>query len=244
MALVSLVDDHRLFTASLAVALRAEGFEVDTPQLTNLEAVLQTIRDRRPDVVMLDRALGALGSGEDLVAPLTQAGCSVMVLSATLDDVVVGRCLAAGAVVCLRKSEPFDVLLSTIGSVARGEVPVPQSERYRLIDSWRSWQTSADATNDAFAQLTPREASVLAQLMDGQSVKTIARESLVSEATVRTQVRGILTKLDVASQLEAVVMALRAGWRPTTPSIAATPSAGEGREGTDRRRTPPPNTST
>jgi two-component system nitrate/nitrite response regulator NarL len=239
MTLVSLIDDHQLFSASLAVALRAEGFEVDTPQLSSLEALLAAILAQRPSVVMLDRDLGALGRGEDLIGPIARAGCSVMVVSATLDDVVVGRCLAAGAVACVLKNERFDVLLATIASVARGEYPVSPPERYRLIDTWRTWQASTDTTTDAFAQLTPREASVLGQLMDGQTVKSIAREGFVSEATVRTQVRGILTKLDVTSQLEAVVMALRTGWRPANPSADGVPAAGDRRSGLERRRVPP-----
>lgn len=238
MTLVALIDDHQLFSASLAVALRAEGFEVDTPQLSSLEAVLGAVLARRPNVVMLDRDLGALGKGEDLIGPIARAGCSVMVVSASLDDVVVGRCLAAGAVACVLKNERFDALLATIALVARGEYPVSPPERYRLIDTWRTWQASTDATTDAFAQLTPREASVLGKLMDGQTVKSIAREGFVSEATVRTQVRGILTKLDVTSQLEAVVMALRTGWRPARSPDAGESPTGHCRSSADQRMSP------
>ncbi|MDA8343337.1 MAG: response regulator transcription factor [Actinomycetota bacterium] len=214
MPLVCLIDDHQLFSASLAVALRTEGFDVHTPQLTSLESVRQTVVLRHPEVVILDRDLAALGNGEELLPPLTRAGCPVMIVSATLDDVVIGRCLAAGAVACLQKNEPFGVLLATIASVTRGEAPMPEAERYRLIDAWRRWQSSADVIAGAFAQLTPREASVLGQLMDGRSVRAIAKTCFVSEATVRTHVRGILTKLEVASQLEAVVLAVQSGWHP------------------------------
>jgi two-component system, NarL family, nitrate/nitrite response regulator NarL len=223
MALVSLVDDHQLFSAALAVALRADGFDVHTPQLSSLQGVRDTILARNPDVAMVDRDLGSLGSGEALLAPIARSGTSVIVISGTLDDVVVGRCLAAGAVGCLSKSEPFHVLLTAIGTAARGDAFVSQAERYRLIDAWRKWQASTDATADAFAHLTPREAVVLGRLMNGMSVKAIANEGVVSEATVRTQVRGILTKLDVTSQLEAVVMALRTGWRPDQHSVAGPP---------------------
>lgn len=212
MTLVTLVDDHRLFSASMAVALRAEGLDVEVPALSSLASVRDAIEESRPAVVMLDRDLGPLGSGEALIAPIAEARCPVMVVSGSLDDVAAGRCLALGATVCLPKSDPFDVLLDTVVRVAKRDTVVCDAERYRLIDTWRGWRASADAMASPFAQLTGREASVLRALMDGRSVKGIANDSFVSEATVRTQVRGILTKLGCTSQLEAVAMALRAGW--------------------------------
>lgn len=213
MPLVSLIDDHRLFSASLAIALRGEGFEVDTPRLTSLDEIRHAVLHRRPQVTMLDRDLGPVGDGEALIAPITQAGCPVVVVSAALSDVVAGRCLAAGAAVCLHKTEPFDVLLSAITAVAHGQIAITQGERYKLIDAWRRWQASMDTSADAFSRLTPRESAVLDSLVAGRSVRMIAKESYVSEATVRTHVRGILTKLNVNSQLEAVAMAVRADRR-------------------------------
>jgi two-component system, NarL family, nitrate/nitrite response regulator NarL len=212
MALVSLVDDHHLFSTSMAVALRAEGFEVQIPRLTSQEDVCQTIMASQPQVVMIDRDLGALGSGEELIPPIAKSGLPIIVVSASLDDVVAGRCLSLGAAVCVAKSDPFEMLLTSVVRVANGDPSVNQSERYRLIDAWRRWQASADATSGTFDQLTRREAHVLGLLIEGRSVKAIANENHVSMATVRTQVRGILTKLDVSSQLEAVALALRARW--------------------------------
>ena len=63
-----------------------------------------------------------------------------------------------------------------------------------------------------FLTLTQREREVLTELTRGKSVDCIANEWVVSEATVRTQVRGVLTKLDVRSQLAAVAKARSAGW--------------------------------
>jgi DNA-binding NarL/FixJ family response regulator len=63
-------------------------------------------------------------------------------------------------------------------------------------------------------RLTPREAQVLRELMAGHQVGEIARTWFVSETTVRTQVKAILTKLEVRSQLAAVGLAHRAGWQP------------------------------
>ena len=65
-----------------------------------------------------------------------------------------------------------------------------------------------------FADLTPREASVLGGMLDGLSAEQIAERDFVSLATVRTQIQSVLRKLGVTSQLAAVAAARRAGWRP------------------------------
>nr|WP_281374640.1 LuxR C-terminal-related transcriptional regulator [Nocardioides soli] len=62
--------------------------------------------------------------------------------------------------------------------------------------------------------MTPREEAVLGELMQGRTVRDIASSSFVSEATVRTQVKAILSKLEVSSQLAAVGIANTAGWQP------------------------------
>ena len=212
MPAVLLVDDHRLFSASVAMALRSKGFEVETPPLTSLAEVRDRISERRPDLVIIDRALGELGDGETLIACARAAGVPSVVVSGALDDVAAGRCYALGAAACLSKSEPLEVLLATVAAVAAGEQPVARGERERLVDTWRRWQAAADAAAGPFSQLTRREAEVLQGLMDGLSVKAIAAANVVSEVTVRSQVHAILAKLRVSSQLEAVALARRAGW--------------------------------
>lgn len=66
--------------------------------------------------------------------------------------------------------------------------------------------------SEPFEQLTSREKYVLARLVDGHHADAIAEEAVVSITTVRSQIRSILTKLEVTSQLEAVALARRAGW--------------------------------
>ena len=70
-----------------------------------------------------------------------------------------------------------------------------------------------DPTTGDIETLTVREREVLAYLMKGQTVREIATECVVAEATVRTQVKSILAKLEVSSQLAAVGMANEIGWR-------------------------------
>lgn len=215
MPRVAIVDDHRLFSTALAIALRAEWITVVEPELSSPDDVFRSLVSLQPEVVLLDRDLGRCGSGEDLIEPFARAGPQVVVISASLDDVVAGRCLAHGAVACLDKSGTFDTTLATVLTVARGERALPDAERLRLIDVWRRWQAKADSANAPFAALTRREAWVLGRLMAGGSVKVIAESSYLSEATVRTHVHNVLVKLGVKSQAEALALANRQGWRPS-----------------------------
>ena len=68
-----------------------------------------------------------------------------------------------------------------------------------------------------FQRLSPRERTVLAALVEGESVTDIAARAVVSVATVRTQVRAILEKVGVCSQLEAVALAHKHGWFDDRP---------------------------
>lgn len=166
----------------------------------------------RPDVLLLDLELGTLGSGENLIVPMVRAGVVVVVVSAFLSDVVMGRCLTLGAAACIPKSAPLDVLLTAVTSLAAGEPLVPSAERQRVLSAFWEWQSKSAKAHRGFERLTLREAHVLGEIMAGLSVGDIAERSGVSQTTVRSQVRAILMKLDVRSQLQAVTAAVAAGW--------------------------------
>jgi two-component system nitrate/nitrite response regulator NarL len=209
---VAIVDDHRLLSAALQVTLESNGFRVVVPELTQISELMQALAAARPSVVLLDLDLGALGSGEDLLPELVQSGPRVIVMSGTADDMTAGRCLAAGAWSFVTKSAEFEGLLGAVRDAAAG-LPAASAERQRLLRAWREGRNAASETLKPFELLTQREAAVLAMLCSGLTVERIALDSFVSEATVRTQVRAILSKLNVHSQLEAVAKANRSGWK-------------------------------
>ena len=209
---VAIIDDHDLIVAALAAALRAEGCDVDVPSLG--EALPAWLLAAAPQVALLDLDLGAHGSGEDLLPALLASGCRVLVVSGISDGAVIGRCLARGASGWLPKSASLDQLLAAILALAAGREVLSDSERDRLLRVWRERREVEAAVLAPFLRLSPREGVVLGLLMEGRSVDRIAQTSFVSSDTVRTQVRAILTKLGVNSQLEAVAMVRRAGWFP------------------------------
>jgi two-component system nitrate/nitrite response regulator NarL len=209
---VAIIDDHDLIVAALAAALRAEGCDVVVPTLGG--ALPAWLLDNPSHVALLDLDLGAHGRGEDLLPALLASGCRVLVVSGTSDAAVIGRCLARGASGWLPKSASLDQLLAAILALATGGEVLSESERDRLLRAWRERREAESAVLAPFLRLSPREGVVLGLLMEGRSVDRIAATSFVSSDTVRTQVRAILSKLGVNSQLEAVAMAKRAGWFP------------------------------
>lgn len=209
---VAILEDHRLLAAVLGAALAAEGHEVSVPELSDLASVVAGVATNRPEIALLDLDLGDFGSGETLLPSLVSSGARVIVVTASTDGAVIGGYLHAGADGWVPKSAPFETLIGAIRRAAAGQPLLDAPERDRLLGLWRQRRLADAAARAPFQRLSRRESVVLAALLDGRSVERIARESFVSEATVRTQVRAILTKLGVNSQLEAVAMAVRAGW--------------------------------
>ncbi|MGH3263684.1 MAG: response regulator transcription factor [Trebonia sp.] len=221
MTLVAIVDDHRLFNTALAIALRAEGLRVAWPTPgtpCELDRIRERLLEIKPDVLLIDRMLGPRASGEDLIYPISNSGTSVVVVSAFLDDWTIGRCLALGAGACISKAEPLENVLAAVAALAAGEKVVPAAERARLIAEFQRRRSTLARDRANFELLTSREEDVLAELVAGRSVREIAARFYVSEPTVRSQVRAILTKLNVRSQLQAVAAASAAGWK--APSAA------------------------
>lgn len=209
-----MVDDHPLLTHALAFTLRSRGVACTVPTLTDRESLVREVHALDPDVVLLDLDLGdELGDGSTLVPELVRHGAVVLVVSASRDTEQVGRALRGGASGYIPKDRPLDELVESVLATVRGESVMDQEHRASLIEQARAATRRRQAVQRPLESLSPREAHVLRGLMEGGSVREIAATSHVSEATVRTQVRAVLTKLGVGSQREAVALAARATWR-------------------------------
>lgn len=208
-----LVDDHQLLAQTLALALGLEGIECSVADLSDREALVREVVDGPPAMVLLDLDLGGVvGDGADLVAPFMSAGCRVLVVSGSTDVDQVCRAVEAGAVGVIRKNAPFEQLLDAALAVGRGEQIMTCDDRLAMLDEARRRRALRVQDLAPFERLSDREGQVLRALAAGQSVGAIAANWFVSEATVRSQVRAILTKLGVTSQIEAVAAAHRHRW--------------------------------
>jgi two-component system, NarL family, nitrate/nitrite response regulator NarL len=213
---VMLAEDHQMIAQGLEFALRREGFGVVATNGPTVAAIIDLAREVRPTLAVLDLDLGDVGSGVDLIAPLRELGTEVLMLTGETDRVQLARCVEAGAIGLASKAEPFGDLLEKLLRVLRGESALPLPERAALLEGLREHRLAEADRMAPFADLTPREQSVLAALMDGDAAEQIASKSYVSVATVRSQIQSVLRKLGVNSQLAAVAMARQAGWRPNT----------------------------
>lgn len=212
---LALIEDHVLLAESLRLSLGAEGAHIRAVRLDDVESIIEECRQHQPDVVLLDLDLGpALGDGAALIAPLAQSNMHVLLLTGCVDRARLGSCLEAGAVGVIPKAEKLDALIEQVRLAACGERVLTADRRLELLlESWHERVLRHDQLAP-FEALTERERDVLGELMQGRRVDGISRELFLSEATVRTHVRGILLKLGVQSQLAAVVRAREAGWQP------------------------------
>jgi DNA-binding NarL/FixJ family response regulator len=214
-ARVAIVEDHALLAESVGLALRAEGFDVVHGDLAGEEALLESLRPDAALLVILDLELGKpIGDGVTLIPPLREAGARVLVVSGSRDVMRIAAAVECGAIGYVGKDQPFEVLLQTVLRAVAGQTVFDSFERQELLNQLRRHRAEESRRLGPFRTLTPKESQVLDALSAGRSVERIATEWVVSEATVRTQVRGVLNKLDVRSQLAAVAKARAAGWRP------------------------------
>jgi DNA-binding NarL/FixJ family response regulator len=214
-ASVLIVEDHALLADGLAVSLRRVGIVAEVADGTSCASIVDAARRLRPDVVLLDLVLGDdLGLSVPIIPELRATGARVLMLTGVTDPVLLGSCIEAGASGLVSKSERFDDVLDKLMRAVRRESTLSPAERERMLRSLRDRRSDERARNLPFERLTARERVVLGALMEGTSAEDIAKASFVSLATVRSQIRSILEKLAVHSQVAAVALAHRAHWEP------------------------------
>lgn len=209
---VLLVDDHALLVQTLLIALRAHDLHAEAAPLDSVASVTAAAEAMPADLVLLDLDLGdPIGDGTALVAPLVATGARVLVLTGA-DTGRSGPAIERGAVGAVRKDVDLVTLLRTVVAAAEGGAVMDLRERRAVVAAAKAERLAAATALVPFERLSAREAMVLRALAEGRTVTRIAAEWVVSESTVRTHVRGVLMKLGVGTQLEAVAVAHRAGW--------------------------------
>lgn len=212
---VLIVEDHELLAGTMALALRQQGLEVHAASGPSPEAVVDRACGLAPVLVLLDLDLGpAMGSGLDLIRPLVAAGARVVMVTGVVDRARLGACIEAGAAGVVSKAVEFAVLIESVQRAVEGAPLLGDDERLTLLDEARNDRRDRHDRLAPFDALSPREQAVLVLLLDGESAEKIAERSFVSLATVRSQIRAVLLKLGVNSQLAAVALARNAGWPP------------------------------
>lgn len=207
---VVLADDEQLLRVGFRMILDAhEDFEVVAEARDGREAIA-TAAAHRPDVVVMDvrmPELDGIAATETIVQQ--QPRVRVLILTTFDLDEYAFAGLRAGASGFLLKNAPPDQLVGAIRTVAAGEAIVAPRVTRRLLDTFAErMPTATQVTRDErLAQLTDRERQVLRALAVGQSNQEIAASLVLSEATVKSHISRILTKLSLRDRVQAVIFA-------------------------------------
>jgi DNA-binding NarL/FixJ family response regulator len=231
---VAIVEDHQLLAETLAVTLRGRGLDADVIELCEPADLLAALLERRPQLVVLDLDLGDFGDSTWLIAPLTSDGIRVLVLTGSGNRLRVAVALEQGAIGYQHKTVGFDELVRQIEAAMTCDGVLDSTEYAGLLDALARARIDRSRSLEPFSRLTERERDTLQALAHGRTVTEIAREWVLSEATVRTHVRSLLAKLGVPSQLAAVSLALRSGWIDSSARVLdGPPPAHPNRRSTD-----------
>ncbi|MBM7776488.1 DNA-binding NarL/FixJ family response regulator [Actinokineospora baliensis] len=208
---VLLADDHAAIRTGLGMILdSAPDMEV-VAEAGDGAAAVRKATALRPDVVLMDVRMPEV-DGIEATRRLVSAGvCAVLVLTTFDMDSYVYGALRAGAAGFLLKSVDAPRLLDAIRVVAAGDAVIEPSVTRRLIHAFAAAQPREAVPPPGLDQLTDRESEVLVCVGEGLSNQQIARRLGIGEATVKTHVSRVLTKLDLRSRVQAAVLAQEAG---------------------------------
>ena len=202
---IVLADDHPVVRAGLEGLLGLEPDLAVVASASGGEEVVELVETHRPDIVLMDlRMPGRIdGVGAiERIRALPGKVPHIVVLTTYDTDADIVRAVAAGATGYLLKDAPRSRLTDAIRAVARGETVLGADIAARLVSHLRQ---------PAPPRLTPRECDVLRRVADGATNAEIGRELFVTEATVKTYLVRVFTKLDVTDRTAAVTKALALG---------------------------------
>jgi DNA-binding NarL/FixJ family response regulator len=209
-----------LVAESLESAL---GFHYEVVLLTEEEqagpaGMVKAILRRNPEVVLVNVKLG---KQVKMMREVILAGIAVIALTDTKDHPLWGECLFHGARTVLSKESSLVALMAAIRRIVEGQNVLLLEDRERLIAEFQLHNNLVTLRRNQLDLLSPHECFVLEALMMGRHAAQIAKDRTVSEATIRSQIKSILAKLEVSSQLAAVGIAYGAGWKSSLQSMSA-----------------------
>jgi len=200
---VLVVEDHHVVRQGLVALLNVvDGLEVVGEAADGVEAITQ-FRKHKPDVTLMDLRLPRMGGVDVIQRIRVETPHARFVVLTTYDgDEDIYKALKAGARAYLLKGMTTDELVATIRTVHAGKSHIPPAIAERLAERM--------GTED----LTIRELDVLEQIVQGKSNKEIGTELDISEATVKTHINSLLSKLGVTDRTQAATAAIRRGIVP------------------------------
>ncbi|MPZ80969.1 MAG: response regulator [Actinophytocola sp.] len=211
MIRVVLVDDQELMRVGFRMVLGAQEDMEIVGEAGNGKVAVELAGELRPDVVLMDVRMPVL-DGVEATKLITAQGFAKVLVMTTFDlDEYALSALRNGASGFLLKDTPPVQLVSALRSVASGDAVVSPSVTRRLLDRFLGAAGGQLRDASVLDALTEREREVLLLISEGLSNTEIARRLFLSEATVKTHVGRVLSKLDLRDRVQAVVLAYETG---------------------------------
>jgi len=213
MMKIILVDDHIMFREGLANILNTqEDFQVIGQAGTAQEAV-ELVRELQPDMVLMDFGLPDASGIDATRIIMTERPETIVIFLTEFDtDPILFGAIRSGAQGYLLKSQSGDQLLATLRAIESGEVAISDAMIKNILDEFRRQGTlPSEPDQRKLSKLTLRELEILKELTSGSSNLAIAQHFSISETTVKNQVHGILSKLNLKNRHEAIWFARQQG---------------------------------
>jgi DNA-binding NarL/FixJ family response regulator len=223
---IAIVDDQALMRDGFRMILEAQpDFDV-VGDAENGRLGVELCRRTRPDVVLMDIRMPVLdGIEATRLITADELPTRVLVLTTFDLDEYVYAAMRAGASGYLLKDTPARDLVEAVRVIAHGDALLSPSVTRRLIEEFARQPAPSVVTESLLGELTDREREALELLAHGLSNREIAAAMYIGEATAKTHVSRLLTKLGVRDRVQAVVLAyesglVRPGVAPDRPSPA------------------------
>jgi DNA-binding NarL/FixJ family response regulator len=194
------VDDHPLVRQGIAGLLGVQPDMTLVAEASTGREAIQQFRTHHPDITLMDLQMPEMNGVDALIAIRNEfPEAKVIVLTTYVGDVQIRRALKAGAQAYLLKNTLHKELLETIRAVHAGK---------KALSPEASYEVAEHATDDA---LTPAEIAVLRLIAAGNANKQIADQLSITEETVKSRVKNILSKLGANDRAHAAVIGLKRG---------------------------------
>lgn len=214
---VLLVDDQPLLRMGFRLILEGEDDLQVVGEASDGNEALRQVEALQPDVVLMDVRMPVMDGVEATRRITASASGARVIILTTFDlDEYAFAGLQAGASAFLLKDVATAELIQAVRLVASGDAVVAPRVTQRLLETYvRGTRTPGQAAPHArdplLEELTPRETEMLEAIAEGLSNAEIAHKFFLSEATVKTHVRRILTKLHLRDRVQVVVYAYETG---------------------------------
>jgi DNA-binding NarL/FixJ family response regulator len=219
MIRILIADDQALVRGGLRMILDAQSDITVVGEANDGSEVLELIDELSPDLVLMDvqmPGLDGIAATRRICQGLAEPPKVLVLTTFDLDEYVY-EAIRAGASGFLLKSTPPQQLVGGVRAVMSGEALLAPEVTRRLLDRFVERPPPNVATPSELAELTSRELEVLRLIADGQSNAEIAATLYLSNATVKTHVNHILTKLRLRDRVQAVAVAYRCGLMDSQP---------------------------